>query len=77
VTPRKVVLADVRISVVALKPAGNGAMCLDEVRQLATAAALSPRSTSRVVWITKDQFADFAAYCDVRGVVLQTTRRSR
>jgi hypothetical protein len=72
---RRVVVADVKSSVVALSPAGNGAMCVDDVRQLATAAALSPKSSARTVWITRRQLADFEAYCSMSDVVVQ--RRSR
>jgi hypothetical protein len=69
------VVATVGKSVTALKPASKSAACPSDVRALALAAALEPRSTASTTWIATRSLPDLEAIAEMRGWIVVRVKR--
>jgi hypothetical protein len=72
---RHVVVATVGNTITALKPASKSAACPSDVRALAVAAALEPRSTASTTWIPTRSLPDLEAYAETRGWIVVRVKR--
>jgi hypothetical protein len=68
---RRVIVADLRGSTVALQPVPNGSgLSNADIRAWCTAAAIEPRTTVHATFIRLRELPDLEAYLSMRDVVV-------